>query len=222
MYTVGFCLGLAGAITVSSGIVQSVLVENDANVGIGVKHEICCLFFQFTASFTSDLYCLRSNSKEMLDMRPLVYLQILPHCLQHVERIIGPYAKSHICSIQVPVWSRGKPGRCASAARVALRNRLSVMLGHKEFHTSRPSMLLEVNSRIVPEDSGEPTLQGCSVSALPPKQTEELQAGKPGGCGPILDDGELLQQLFTLFGGIPFSGEGKPAETAPERRRSLS
>lgn len=72
----------------------------------------------------------------------------------------------------------------------------------------------------MPEDPGEPTLQGRSASASPPEWMEKLQRDKPRGCDSTLDDGELGRQLFTWFGGIPFLGGGKPVGMGPERHCS--
>lgn len=70
-----------------------------------------------------------------------------------------------------------------------------------------------------PGDMGEEALQGRPASAPPPDQ----QTDKPGGHGPLLDDGELLPQLFAHFGTVPFvGGEKRKWVALPERRRSLS
>lgn len=75
----------------------------------------------------------------------------------------------------------------------------------------------------MPKDPGEPTLSRRLASALPAELRGKQREDQHGGHVPILDDGELLQQLFAYFGSIPFVGRGKPAGAAPpEKRHSLS
>lgn len=68
---------------------------------------------------------------------------------------------------------------------------------------------------LVPEDLGEPALQGHPASAPPSERREEPRADRQTGRVWLLDEEELLNQLFAHLGGIPLEGREKPMGATP-------